>query len=126
MGTPVPRDQKRASGGPGRDGLSEGVVDVMVPRRRSSLGFDGYYGQFVSYDEFEKRRSRCGDWVETMQRRDSRGDRRTWGDSQESFVLGMNDPNSPTRLSPMSSLRGATRGEFRRPGGDDKREGLGV
>ncbi|KAK0709887.1 hypothetical protein B0T26DRAFT_743202 [Lasiosphaeria miniovina] len=27
-----------------------------------------------------------------------------WGDSQESFVLGVNDPNSPTRLSPCELL----------------------
>ena len=110
-------------------GQSEGVVDVTaVPRRRSSLGFDGYYEQFVSYDEFEKRRSRCGDWVETMQRRGSKGDqRRTWGDSQESFVLGVNDPNSPTRLSPMSSLHeAATRVELRRPTDDKKTGGIAM
>ena len=33
-----------------------------------------------------------------------------WGDSQESFVLGVNDPNSPTRLSPVLSTDSALRG----------------
>ncbi|KAB5566283.1 integral membrane protein [Coniochaeta sp. 2T2.1] len=39
-----------------------------------------------------------------------------WGDSQESFVLGVNDPASPSRLSPVSDESDATTETTRRPG----------
>jgi hypothetical protein len=73
---------------------SEGAVP-----RRSSVGFEGYHDQYLGYGE-EKRRSR------TL--RNSLVLKGPWGDSQESFVMGMNDPASPTRLSPVSAHGGTT------------------
>lgn len=68
-------------------------------RRRSSVAFEGYYDQYLGYGAEEKRRSRRGNsWVGGA----------AWapGDSQESFVMGVNDPASPTRLSPVSAGSG--------------------
>ncbi|KAB5582931.1 hypothetical protein GE09DRAFT_1211548 [Coniochaeta sp. 2T2.1] len=61
---------------------------VAERKRRSSVGFEGYYDQYIGYggDAGEKRRSSAsGGGV-----RDSLvgGRREHWGDSQESFVLG--------------------------------------
>lgn len=67
--------------------------------RRSSVGFEGYHDQYLGYGE-EKRRSK------TL--RNSLVLKSQWGDSQESFVMGMNDPASPSRLSPVSALSGTT------------------
>ncbi|KAK4164575.1 hypothetical protein QBC43DRAFT_48652 [Cladorrhinum sp. PSN259] len=95
-----------------RKGLLVGEGDFAVidreeegsKTRRSSVGFEGYYDQYIGYNtEHDKRMS----WRSTGQsNRGSRcysGDK--WQDSQESFVLGLNDPNSPTvsRFSPVSS-----------------------
>ncbi|KAK3945733.1 hypothetical protein QBC46DRAFT_445121 [Diplogelasinospora grovesii] len=85
------------------DGDEIGVEQQQ--RRRSSVGFEGYYDQYLPAGE--KRLSR------TMQKKRDSLTNAHWGDSQESFVLGMNDPNSPTaRLSPVSitdsKLSGAT------------------
>ena len=78
--------------------LGEGEAER---KRRSSVGFEGYYDQYMGYGgehDDGRRRSRM---------RDSLG-RGIWGDSQESFVLGVNDPASPSRLSPISALSGET------------------
>lgn len=72
-----------------------GGGDEAERKRRSSVGFEGYYDQYMGYEE--KRGSRA-----------SVGGRGAWGDSQESFVLGVNDPASPSRLSPVSALSGTT------------------
>ncbi|KAK1764400.1 hypothetical protein QBC33DRAFT_198131 [Phialemonium atrogriseum] len=68
--------------------------------RRSSVGFEGYHDQYLGYGE-ERRRSR-------PLRKSLVIGAGPWGDSQESFVMGMNDPASPTRMSPVSDLSGAT------------------
>ncbi|KAH8903600.1 hypothetical protein BR93DRAFT_865053, partial [Coniochaeta sp. PMI_546] len=65
--------------------------DEVERKRRSSVGFEGYYDQYMGYEE--KRKSRA--------RNSMVGGRGAWGDSQESFVLGVNDPASPSRLSPV-------------------------
>lgn len=72
--------------------------DEVERKRRSSVGFEGYYDQYMGYEE--KRKSRARNSVV--------GGRGAWGDSQESFVLGVNDPASPSRLSPVSALSGTT------------------
>ncbi|KAK3332226.1 hypothetical protein B0T19DRAFT_439083 [Cercophora scortea] len=91
-------------------------------RRRSSVGFEGYYDQYISYDEEQDERNKrrtsrnmgTNIKVDTLTVRRHSGRRRSsvgrWGDSQESFVLGVNDPNSPSRLSPVSDsgLSGVT------------------
>jgi hypothetical protein len=76
--------------------------DEVERKRRSSVGFEGYYDQYLGYgeDRGEKRRSRA--------RNSGVGGNGTWGESQESFVLGVNDPASPSRLSPVSALSGTT------------------
>jgi len=96
----------------------------MSSRRRSSVGFEAYYEQFMGHDDAEKRRSFC--WArDTRRSRGSQCYSGQWGDSQESFVLGMNDPNSPKRLSPMSTLSEATRAELRKPGSQDEKRAMG-
>jgi hypothetical protein len=100
----------------------------MGSRRRSSVGLEAYYAQFVGQDDLEKRRSRCAAWAEARHSRGSQCYSGGWGDSQESFVLGMNDPQSPKRLSPVSGLRELPKAELRRPGSQDKSpqsEGIG-
>jgi hypothetical protein len=72
--------------------------DEAERKRRTSVGFEGYYDQYMGYEE--KRRSRA--------RNSMVGGQGAWGDSQESFVLGVNDPASPSRLSPISALSGTT------------------
>ncbi|OIW24622.1 hypothetical protein CONLIGDRAFT_692046 [Coniochaeta ligniaria NRRL 30616] len=74
--------------------------DEVERKRRSSVGFEGYYDQYMGYEERRKSRGRNDIMVG--------GGRGAWGDSQESFVLGVNDPASPTRLSPVSALSGTT------------------
>ncbi|KAL1878021.1 hypothetical protein VTK73DRAFT_8245 [Phialemonium thermophilum] len=70
-------------------------------RRRSSVGFEGYYDQYLGYGE-EKRRSGLRNSLVADD------DKLPWNDSQESFVLGLNDPASPSRLSPVSGFSGNT------------------
>lgn len=101
-----------SSSGGGEDGAEE-----SSRRRRSSVGFEGYYyDQYVGYDTITTTTSGAGEqgekrksWASVMRaaeaRRHSRGSRcysGRWQDSQESFVLGINDPNSPSRLTPVS------------------------
>jgi hypothetical protein len=75
------------------------LVDGVGRERKSSVRFEGYYEQYLGNgDEKERRRSRGPV-------RDSLG---IWGGSQESFVLGMNDQASPSRLSPVSASSGTT------------------
>ncbi|GAB1316080.1 Rhodopsin domain-containing protein [Madurella fahalii] len=101
---PRSRGQTLAGGGEDRTGLlGDGDVGAEQ-RRRSSVGFEGYYEQYLGYDEREKRRSRCDARSEARRSRGSQCYSGRWGDSQESFVLGMNDPNSPSRLSPVSRM----------------------
>lgn len=92
--------------------LGEGIER----KRRSSVGFEGYYDQYMGYGE-DKRRSRMRDSIVARPG--------SWEDSQESFVLGVNDPASPSRLSPISALSGTTVegiGDGNR-GGRDEMEG---
>jgi hypothetical protein len=124
MSNIAPRSRGRVEGEE-RTGLlgedAQGVMDGMASRRRSSVGLEAYYEQFVGYDVSDKRRSRA----ETRRSRGSQCYSGQWADSQESFVLGMNDPNSPKRLSPMSSLSEATRAELRRPASQGEKDSQG-
>ena len=71
--------------------------DKDVERRRSSVGFEGYYEQYCGYGEdIGRRKSKRLSGVEIGQGR--------WRNSQESFV----DPLSPYRLSPVSDFSGTT------------------
>ncbi|KAK5654646.1 hypothetical protein OQA88_6967 [Cercophora sp. LCS_1] len=88
--TPKSRGQREAD----REGL---LVDGDERRRSSVVGWEAYEQFLPGYGE-NKRGSRV-----LGSRRSSRRVSGRWGDSQESFVLGMNDPNSPTRLSPVQS-----------------------
>ncbi|KAK3316495.1 integral membrane protein [Apodospora peruviana] len=87
--------------------------EVLEKRRRSSIGFEGYYDQYFGYGEMMetagKRRSRTLMRIETSRPGSASWARRSggrWGDSQESFVLGVNDPNSPTRPRRASGATG--------------------
>ncbi|EAQ84835.1 predicted protein [Chaetomium globosum CBS 148.51] len=87
--------------------------DGMASRRRSSVGFEAYYEQFAGYGDLENRRS---GYLARAEARYSRGSRCYSGglvDSQESFVLGMNDPQSPKRLSPVSGLSEPEKAELK-------------
>ncbi|KAK0616512.1 hypothetical protein B0T14DRAFT_407398, partial [Immersiella caudata] len=82
------------------------------PARRSSrstIGFEGYFDNDLHYNEEKKRNSRlfnlrggCDSRRSSMRYSYSERHSGRWGESQESFVLGVNDPNSPSRLSPVS------------------------
>ncbi|KAK3384659.1 integral membrane protein [Lasiosphaeria ovina] len=94
--------------------------------RRSSVGFEGYYNQYLPGNG-----ERDGE-EDGSKKRWSRRSRVTvvsgrWGDSQESFVLGVNDPNSPTRLSPVLSTAGSGvhAGGVGKGGGDGDGDGDG-
>ena len=73
-------------------------------KRRSSAGFEGYQDQYMAYKELTPEK-------DALVERQSYGQHR-WGESQESFVLGLNDPLSPSRLSPVSGLSGETYAAF--------------
>jgi hypothetical protein len=98
----APRSRGRGITGDGRpmiDREEPGKVDS----RRSSVGFEGYHDQYLGYGgENTPRRESL-----IVAENNSLGDRR-WGESQESFVLGLNDPLSPSRLSPVSGFSGDT------------------
>jgi hypothetical protein len=116
----APRSRGRLEGEDRAGLLGEGNQgdDGMVSRRRSSVGFEAYYEQFAGYEDVERRRSRYTTQAETEARR-SRGSQcysGGWVDSQESFVLGMNDPQSPKRLSPVPGLSEPEKAELRRVG----------
>ncbi|KAK4452676.1 hypothetical protein QBC34DRAFT_28495 [Podospora aff. communis PSN243] len=82
---------------------------------RSTIGFEGYFDNDPSFnnDGGEKKRNsrlfnlRAGCDSRRSSMRYSYSERYSgrWGESQESFVLGVNDPNSPSRLSPVSDSR---------------------
>jgi hypothetical protein len=96
--------------------------DGLASRRRSSVGIEAYYEQFAGHNDLEKRRSRCGARAEARLSRGSRCYSARWGDSQESFVMGVNDPQSPKRLSPVSGLSEVAKAELRRRGSEDEGE----
>ncbi|KAK4155589.1 hypothetical protein C8A00DRAFT_31537 [Chaetomidium leptoderma] len=102
---------------------NQGAADGVASRRRSSVGYEAYYEQFVGDEgSVEKRGSRCGARAEARHSRGSQCYSGRWGDSQESFVLGVNDPQSPKRLSPVSGLSEVTKAELRRHGSNDEKE----
>ena len=80
-----------------RNNGDEGAGDGLS-KRGSSVGFEGYHDQYLGYGEEKKSRTTLKS--KSSSRRSGLGDG-LWGDSQESFVLGMNDPASPKRLSPV-------------------------
>ncbi|KAK1753980.1 hypothetical protein QBC47DRAFT_423782 [Echria macrotheca] len=110
MSSMAPRSRGQTLTGGGKDGDREGLLGDGEPvRRRSSAGFDAYYDEYLpGYNGEEKRRSRTLGGMNSRRssRRFSGRYSGRWGDSQESFVLGMNDPNSPTRPKRLSPSRG--------------------
>ena len=108
-------------GGPGEDRailLGEGprreAMGDLDRKRSNSVGFEGYYDQYAGYgeqlDKEQRRRSRTmSSCLEIGAGRDH-GHPLRWTNSEESFVLGVNDPASPNRLSPVSDsdLSGTT------------------
>ncbi|KAK0751443.1 hypothetical protein B0T18DRAFT_387569 [Schizothecium vesticola] len=90
-----------------REAVTAREVDDVPLARRESVGLEAYYDQYLpGFGEEVKRRSRLfaliGDNRRSSLARPSFRFSERWMDSQESFVLGMNDPNSPKRLSPVS------------------------
>ncbi|KAM7191255.1 hypothetical protein V8F33_008991 [Rhypophila sp. PSN 637] len=74
----------------------DGRDPEVLERRRSSVGFEGYFEQYLGYgeDAAGKRRNSRNIRVDTA-RNSMVATGGRWADSQESFVLGVNDPNSP-------------------------------
>jgi hypothetical protein len=93
MSSMAPRS--RGMGGPDREDKT-GLLRDAADSRRTSVGFEGYSEQYFGYGEEKKGRSRSGSKVSGI------GFGRWRTGSQESLVLGLNDPASPG-LSPMSS-----------------------
>ncbi|KAK1828510.1 hypothetical protein QBC39DRAFT_393093 [Podospora conica] len=92
---------------PPKGRVTPGEMDDVPMGRRDSAGFEAYYDQYLpGFGEEVKRRSRLfaliGDSRRSSLARPSFRFSERWMDSQESFVLGVNDPNSPKRLSPVS------------------------
>lgn len=92
---------------PPREAATTGEADDVPQGRRESVGLEAYYDQYLpGFGEEVKRRSRLfaliGDSRRSSLVRPSFRFSERWMDSQESFVLGVNDPNSPKRLSPVS------------------------
>ncbi|KAK0644030.1 hypothetical protein B0T16DRAFT_460116 [Cercophora newfieldiana] len=108
MSNMAPRSRGQASGA--KEGDRTGLLGTQDGQRtRSTIGFEGYFDTEPGYPEEKKRNSRLfslrgGDSRRSSMRYSGRYSGR-WGESQESFVLGMNDPNSPSRLSPVSDTR---------------------
>lgn len=113
MGKMTPRS--RGGGTSSKEGdktVLLGSQGEAAQRSRSTIGFERYFDDMTAE---EKRRSgsrglfswRSGasDSRRSSVRYSERYSGR-WGESQESFVLGMNDPNSPKRgLSPVEDVR---------------------
>ncbi|KAK4248048.1 hypothetical protein C7999DRAFT_31483 [Corynascus novoguineensis] len=74
--------------------------DGRVPKYGSSIGLEVHYEQLVGYGDSEKKSSRC---IARAAERHSEASYH-YRDSQESLVLGVNDPNSPKRRNPVSRL----------------------
>ncbi|KAK0744342.1 hypothetical protein B0T21DRAFT_428710 [Apiosordaria backusii] len=74
-------------------------------KRTSSVGFEGYYDQYVGYAVQVGEEQQQTPEKKKKRRSGVRCYSGRWGDSQESFVLGLNDPNSPSRLTPVEGLR---------------------
>jgi hypothetical protein len=118
MGSLAPRSRGRMEGDDRAGLLGDGNqldADEAPSRRRSSAEFEAYYEKFGGYDGSEKVQSRGTADAEARRSRGSRGYSLAWGDSQESFVLGLNDPNSPTRLSPVAGVSETVGAELTRP-----------
>ncbi|KAL8381622.1 hypothetical protein RB595_005756 [Gaeumannomyces hyphopodioides] len=84
--------------------------DSMERRRRSSVGNHGH----------ERKRADSAD----KSNRNSNSGVGEWSHSQESFVLGMNDPASPHRLSPVSGFSGPTLADADSQSSGDEGAGL--
>ncbi|KAL2187176.1 hypothetical protein L209DRAFT_684650 [Thermothelomyces heterothallicus CBS 203.75] len=105
--------------------------DGTAWKRRSSVGLEVYYEQLVGYGEGENRgdqgAARAAVRHSLYSRRSSAGSGYAggWGDSQESLVLGMNDPSSPTRRDLVSRLGELRRADAknRKPGDDGGSQG---
>lgn len=120
MSSVAPKSRGRMEGEDRTGLLGEGnQADGLAARRRSSVGLEAFYEQFSGHNDLEKRRSRCGTRGEPRLSRGSRCYSAGWGDSQESFVLGVNDPQSPKRLSPVSGLSEVAKAKLRRHGRED-------
>ncbi|KAL1841001.1 hypothetical protein VTJ49DRAFT_7555 [Mycothermus thermophilus] len=100
FGDPMTGPPGRHSKDADQDSVSSGEEKR---RRRSSVGCETLYQYIYDQLELEARRQwESGSRHSVATKSYSSGG---WGDSQESFVLGMNDPQSPKRLSPVAGLR---------------------
>ena len=102
MSSMAPRSRGVMTAGGDRD--AEDRANLLdLESRRSSVGFEGYHDQYLGYGEEKKGRSRSGSKLSALG--GGGGGYNRWTGSQESFVLGLNDPASPTRMSPVSPTR---------------------
>ena len=95
MSSMAPRSRGMTIGDRGEDRTVLLKDEGGQESRRTSVGFEGYHDQYLGYGEEKKGRSRSGSKL-------SRLGHNRWGSSQESFVLGLNDPASP-RMSPVAA-----------------------
>lgn len=137
---------------PTRDGADDSRAPSWIDRRRSSAaGLDGFfYEQFFGLGagshhdgasngrpsvDYNSRRSRRNSRALSLSGAGmgmsdpplplppSRSDRR-WNQSQESFVLGLNDPASPSRMSPLSGFSRESYTTVLGSGSGDKRDSV--
>ncbi|KAL8347276.1 hypothetical protein RB601_003214 [Gaeumannomyces tritici] len=113
------------------------LMSVVSPRSRSATVTDRAEDRAVLLrdgDSMERRRrSSAGSHGHERTRADNtgKGNRNSngagageWSHSQESFVLGMNDPASPHRLSPVSGFSGPTLADADSQSSGDEGAGL--
>ncbi|KAK4676919.1 hypothetical protein QC764_403300 [Podospora pseudoanserina] len=89
-------------------------METPTTTRMSEVGLEGCCDQYsVGFDRGQP--PAAGEQTTPEKKRRCGGRRYSgrWGDSQESFVLGLNDPNSPSRLTPVDRVR---KGEGNRQG----------
>ncbi|KAK4194906.1 hypothetical protein QBC40DRAFT_237646 [Triangularia verruculosa] len=92
------------------DFTTHSMMGEGTPNRTGSVGFEGYYDQYVGYDPaYQPGWEQTPEKKKKNRRNSARCYSGRWLDSQESFVLGLNDPNSPSRLTPVD--RGVSGGD---------------
>lgn len=82
--------------------------DIAGESRPVSLGFEEYWLSYQQTPPPPLPTHQKGDKTGRRKKRESEMSEARWARSQESFVLGINDPRNSSRMSPVSGLSGET------------------